>query len=57
MRENVWTRAARLRVGDKVTLRLRAWSDVAAQYEQTNRSELDDPELQLEEPVWGEWIE
>lgn len=57
MHDNVWTHAARLRVGDKVTLRLRSWADVAAQYEQTNRSELDDPELQLEEPVWGELVE
>ncbi len=57
MHDNVWTHAARLRVGDKVTLRLRAWTDVAGQYEQTNRSELDDPELQLEEPVWGELVE
>ncbi|MEP6822593.1 MAG: hypothetical protein ABI946_09620 [Chthoniobacterales bacterium] len=57
MHDNVWTRAARLRVGDKVTLRLRSWADVAGQYEQTNRSDLDDPELQLEEPVWGELVE
>ena len=54
MRENVWTPAARLRPGDRVTLRLRNWSEVSAQFEQINRSELDDPELQLEEPVWGE---
>lgn len=54
MRDNVWTPAARLRSGDRVTLRLRAWSDVSAQYEQINRSEIDDPALQLEEPVWGE---
>ncbi|HEX8281102.1 MAG TPA: hypothetical protein VF551_06980, partial [Chthoniobacterales bacterium] len=46
--------AARLRPGDTVTLRLKPWSDAAAQHEATNRSELDDPELQLEEPVWGE---
>ncbi|MEP6808760.1 MAG: hypothetical protein ABI992_00830 [Chthoniobacterales bacterium] len=57
MRDNVWTRAARLRVGDRVTLRLRNWSEVAPQYEQTNRSELDDPGLQLEEPAWGEWVQ
>ncbi len=56
MRDNEWTPAARLRVGDRVTLRLRAWSDVAAQREQTNRSEQDDPDLQLEEPVWGELL-
>jgi alginate O-acetyltransferase complex protein AlgJ len=57
MRDNVWTSAARLRPGDKVTLRLRAWADVSAQYEQINRSEIDNPELQLEEPVWGELLQ
>jgi alginate O-acetyltransferase complex protein AlgJ len=56
MRDNVWTSAARLRPGDKVTVRLRPWADVSAQYEQINRSELDNPELQLEEPVWGELV-
>jgi alginate O-acetyltransferase complex protein AlgJ len=57
MRENVWTPAARLRAGERVTLRLKAWSDVAPQYEQINRSEVDDPELQLEEPAWGELVQ
>jgi len=56
MRDNVWTPAARLRFGDRVTVRLRAWADVAAQYETINRSELDDPALQLEEPAWGELV-
>ncbi|MDQ6912925.1 MAG: hypothetical protein M3128_08630 [Verrucomicrobiota bacterium] len=56
MHDNVWTAAARLRVGDQVTLRLRAWADVAAQYEGINRSELEDPALQLEEPAWGEIV-
>ena len=54
MRDNVWTPAARLRAGDQVTVRLRAWSDVSAEYEKINRSEPDDAALQLEEPVWGE---
>lgn len=54
MTNNEWTPAARLRPGDRVTLRLRAWSDAAGEKEQINRSELDDPALQLEEPVWGE---
>jgi SGNH hydrolase-like domain, acetyltransferase AlgX len=54
MRDNVWTFAARLRPGDRVKLHLRAWADVSAQYEKFNRTELDDPALQLEEPVWGE---
>jgi alginate O-acetyltransferase complex protein AlgJ len=54
MRDNVWTSAARLRPGERVNLRLRPWSDVSAQYEKFNRTEFDDPALQLEEPVWGE---
>lgn len=54
MRENVWTPAARLRPGDQITVSLRPWADVSAQYEKINRSEIDDPVLQLEEPTWGE---
>jgi alginate O-acetyltransferase complex protein AlgJ len=57
MRDNVWTAAARLRPGDSVRMRLRSWSDVAPQLEQINRSELDDAELQLEEPAWGELMQ
>lgn len=55
MRDNVWTTAARLRVGDEVTLTLRPWEAVADAYEGINRGELDAFELQLVEPVWGEW--
>lgn len=54
MRDNVLTPAARLRPGDRVTLRLRPWSDVSERYEKINRSEIDDPAVQLEEPCWGE---
>jgi len=57
MRDNEWTSAARLRPGDRVKLSLRPWPDVSAQYEKFNRTELEDPALQLEEPVWGEDIE
>jgi alginate O-acetyltransferase complex protein AlgJ len=57
MRDNEWTSAARLRPGDRVKLRLRPWSDVSAQYEKFNRTELEDSALQLEEPVWGQDIE
>jgi alginate O-acetyltransferase complex protein AlgJ len=56
MRDNVLTAAARLRPGDRITLRLRAWSDVSERYEKINRSEIDDPAIQLEEPCWGELI-
>jgi hypothetical protein len=54
MRDDVLTPAARFRPGDRVTLRLRPWSDVSDRHEKTNRSEIDDPAVQLEEPCWGE---
>jgi hypothetical protein len=54
MHDNVLTAAARLRPGDRVKLRMRAWTDVSDRYEKTNRSEIDDPAVQLEEPCWGE---
>jgi hypothetical protein len=54
MRDNVLTAAARFRPGDRVTLRLRSWADVSDKYEKINRSEIDDPAVQLEEPCWGE---
>jgi alginate O-acetyltransferase complex protein AlgJ len=54
MRDNMLTAAARFRPGDRVTLRLRPWTDVSDQYEKINRSEIDDPAVQLEEPCWGE---
>jgi alginate O-acetyltransferase complex protein AlgJ len=56
MTDNVWTAAAQYRPGETVTLRLIAWSDVAQKYEGINRSELDDPALQLAEPSWGESV-
>lgn len=56
MTDNVLTAAARYRPGETVTLRLIAWSDVAQRYEGINRSELDDPALQLAEPCWGEMM-
>jgi alginate O-acetyltransferase complex protein AlgJ len=56
MRDNILTPAAHLRPGDHVTLRLRPWADVAEQYEKMNRSEVDDPAVQLQEPCWGEIV-
>jgi len=56
MRDNVLTPAARFRQGDRVTLRLQAWAEVADKYEKINRSEIDDPAIQLEEPCWGEIV-
>jgi len=54
MRDNTLTPIARLRPEDRVTLRLRPWTDVSDKYEKINRSEIDDPAVQLEEPCWGE---
>jgi alginate O-acetyltransferase complex protein AlgJ len=56
MRDNVLTPTARFRPGDRVTLRLRPWADVADRYEKINRSEIDDTAVQLEEPCWGEIV-
>ena len=50
----VWLSESGVRPGDRVTLRLRPWTDVSDQYEKINRSEIDDPAVQLEEPCWGE---
>jgi hypothetical protein len=54
MRDQKWTRAARLRPGEEIDLQLKSWSDLSAQYEGINRSELDDESLQWAEPCWGE---
>lgn len=57
MADNAWTPAARLRVGQRVKLKLSNWSDVAGRYERMNRSELPDEALQFETPAWGEVVE
>lgn len=57
MTDGALTPAARYRAGDRVSLELVAWDDVAARYERFNRSELDDEDLQLEPPCWGQTIQ
>lgn len=57
MRDNVWTKAARLRPGDRISLALQPWSDVSEDLDKINRSEMEDPSVQLEEPCWGELLE
>ena len=55
MVDNVWTPAAQWRPGDQVTVTLMPWSgDVESQFGSWNRSDLDDEELLLQEPLWGE---
>ena len=56
MRDHVLQEAARFRVGDRISVRLRRWSDVAAQYDGISRTELANEDVQLEAPTWGEGI-
>jgi alginate O-acetyltransferase complex protein AlgJ len=54
MRDNVWTDAARLRIGDTVKIELKPWADHEDEYGSWNRSEFEDGDLILQEPCWGE---
>ena len=54
MRDNVLTRAARWRVGDRVALRLRSWADVSPKLAGIKRDEFDDESLIEATPCWGE---
>ncbi len=54
MRNNVWTAAPKLRVGDSVKILLEPWSSREAEYGTWNRSEFEDETLILQEPVFGE---
>lgn len=54
MTNNILTKAAGLKAGDTVELKLRPWSDVSATYERINRADLDDEDFLFQEPCWGE---
>ena len=56
MRDNVWTDAAKLRVGDKVKIKLEPWEKRESEFGSWNRSEFDDEELLLLEPLFGEIV-
>lgn len=56
MRDRKLTPEARLRPGDRVTLRMRSWDEVSDTLGRINRSELDDPDLMLRLPWWGERV-
>lgn len=56
MKERKLTRASYLRVGERVTLKLSNWQLAEPTMGALNRNELDDVNLQLEEPLWGELI-
>ena len=54
MRENRWTAAATLKVGQRVKLRLRPWTAVETEYGSYNRKELENEETWLLDVYWGE---
>lgn len=54
MRDNVWTDAARLRIGDTVKITLKPWSEFEDGFGSWNRDEFEDDELMLQDPCWGE---
>jgi hypothetical protein len=56
MRDNVLAPAARYSPEQRVTLRLRPWGDVSGKLDAINRAELNDDELNLSEPLWGEEV-
>jgi hypothetical protein len=56
LRDNIWTKAAGYRVGQRIALRVRSWEEpeVQERYGAYNRKELDDPELLWLPAFWGE---
>jgi alginate O-acetyltransferase complex protein AlgJ len=54
MRDNQWTEAAQWDAGDRVQLALSSWYAREDELGSINRSEIDDFELQLQDPCWGE---
>ncbi len=56
MTDNALTPAAEWKVGDQVKVKLRSWDEVGTEYERFNRSELEDADLQLQPPCWGELL-
>jgi hypothetical protein len=56
MKDYELTPAAHLRVGQRISVKLRRWSDVATQYDLINRGELLDGDLMMQDPCWGEEV-
>jgi hypothetical protein len=56
MRGNVLTPAAHFRPDQRIRLKLRPWADVSAKLDAINRRELDNDEINLQEPFWGEEV-
>jgi alginate O-acetyltransferase complex protein AlgJ len=56
VRQRTPTSVALIRPGQRITLRLRNWADVAKEFGRIRRTELQDESLQLAEPSWGEFV-
>ena len=56
MRNHDWEPAAYLDSGDTITVLLKAWADVASDYDGINRTELESDYARYEPPAWGEII-
>ena len=54
MEDNVWTAAARLVVGQTITVTLRPWAEVAPELDGITRTELIEGNVVFAEPWWGE---
>ena len=54
MRDNKLTDGAGCKIGQSLTLRIRPWDTVEAQYGSYSRSEIDDPNAALLDTYWGE---
>ena len=53
MRDNKWTQAAKLRVGDTVKIHLIPWSEAEFNYGSWNRSEFEDEMFLQASPAFG----
>jgi hypothetical protein len=56
MRDGKLTEAANVRIGQRIRLRVRDWSEVARQYEFINRSDVPGIEMRGRGVCWGEWL-
>ena len=54
MRDNKWTRAASLRVGQPLTLSLQPWEKVEKEYGGYHRIDIEDESLFRLDPYWAE---
>ncbi len=58
MRNQVWTKAARYRIGERIQLRLRNYDEIDSAFKVSRtKSTLLEGDLLLEEPCWGEEVD